>query len=106
MFRHSHFGGTYVVQNMKAIGENQLICHKPYQKIEALNFAQDKVIITTFNSDIKSDFITDFFLPFLSLLFFGGGGEALFQIKEMNHQTKKRFYSINLWFLTVVLVNE
>lgn len=105
MFRHSHFGGTYVVQNMKAIGENQLICHKPYQKIEALNFAQDKVIISTFNSDIKSDFITDFFLPFLSLLFFGGGG-ALFQIKEMNHQTKKRFYSINLWFLTVVLVNE
>ncbi|XP_012343215.2 protein timeless homolog [Apis florea] len=40
--RHSHFGGTYVVQNMKAIGENQLICHKPYQKIEALNFGQDK----------------------------------------------------------------
>lgn len=73
MFRHSHFGGTYVVQNMKAIGENQLICHKPYQKIEALNFAQDKVIISTFNSDIKSDFITDFFLPFLSLLFFGRG---------------------------------
>lgn len=44
MFRHSHFGGTYVVQNMKAIGENQLLCHKPYQKIEALNFGQDKVI--------------------------------------------------------------
>ncbi|XP_043579591.1 protein timeless homolog [Bombus pyrosoma] len=40
--RHSHFGGTYVVQNMKAIGENQLLCHKPYQKIEALNFGQDK----------------------------------------------------------------
>ncbi|XP_053978576.1 protein timeless homolog isoform X1 [Hylaeus volcanicus] len=40
--RHSHFGGTYVVQNMKAIGDNQLICHKPYQKIEALNFGQVK----------------------------------------------------------------
>ncbi|XP_017753046.1 PREDICTED: protein timeless homolog [Eufriesea mexicana] len=40
--RHSHFGGTYVVQNMKAIGENQLLCHKPYQKVEALNFSQDK----------------------------------------------------------------
>ncbi|KOC61872.1 Protein timeless like protein [Habropoda laboriosa] len=40
--RHSHFGGTYVVQNMKAIGENQLLCHKPFQKIEALNFSQDK----------------------------------------------------------------
>lgn len=44
MFRHSHFGGTYIVQNMKAIGENQLLCHKPYQKIEALDFGQDKVI--------------------------------------------------------------
>lgn len=41
--RHSRFGGTYVVQNMKAIGENQLICHKPYQKIEALEFGTEKV---------------------------------------------------------------
>ncbi|KOX75011.1 Protein timeless like protein [Melipona quadrifasciata] len=40
--RHSHFGGTYIVQNMKAIGENQLLCHKPYQNIEALDFGQDK----------------------------------------------------------------
>ncbi|KAK0085626.1 hypothetical protein PV325_004747 [Microctonus aethiopoides] len=41
--RHSRFGGTFVVQNMKAIGENQLICHKPFQKIEALEFSHDKV---------------------------------------------------------------
>ncbi|XP_029034529.1 protein timeless homolog isoform X2 [Osmia bicornis bicornis] len=40
--RHSRFGGTYVVENMKAIGDNQLLCHKPYQKIEALNFSKDK----------------------------------------------------------------
>ncbi|XP_043250203.1 protein timeless homolog, partial [Colletes gigas] len=40
--RHSRFGGTYVVQNMKAIGDNQLICHKPYQKIESLSFGQEK----------------------------------------------------------------
>ncbi|XP_012222325.1 protein timeless homolog isoform X1 [Linepithema humile] len=40
--RHSRFGGTYVVQNMKAIGENQMICHKPYQKIEALEFGHNK----------------------------------------------------------------
>jgi len=31
------------VQNMKAIGENQMICHKPYQKIEAVEFGHDKV---------------------------------------------------------------
>ncbi|XP_012535516.2 protein timeless homolog isoform X2 [Monomorium pharaonis] len=40
--RHSRFGGTYVVQNMKATGENQMICHKPYQKIEALEFGHNK----------------------------------------------------------------
>ncbi|XP_032684190.1 protein timeless homolog isoform X2 [Odontomachus brunneus] len=40
--RHSRFGGTYVVQNMKSIGENQMICHKPYQKIEALEFSHNK----------------------------------------------------------------
>ncbi|XP_063971887.1 protein timeless homolog [Diachasmimorpha longicaudata] len=40
--RHSRFGGTFVVQNMKAIGEKQLICHKPFEKIEALEFARDK----------------------------------------------------------------
>lgn len=28
---------------MKATGENQMICHKPYQKIEALEFGHDKV---------------------------------------------------------------
>ncbi|XP_015433585.1 PREDICTED: protein timeless homolog [Dufourea novaeangliae] len=44
--RHSHFVGTYVVQNMKAIGENQLLCHKPYQKIEALNFGKQKNVLT------------------------------------------------------------
>ncbi|XP_043268843.1 protein timeless homolog [Venturia canescens] len=40
--RHSRFGGTFVIQNMKAIGDNQLLCHKPYQKLEALEFNQEK----------------------------------------------------------------
>ncbi|XP_011499954.1 PREDICTED: protein timeless homolog [Ceratosolen solmsi marchali] len=40
--RHSRFGGTYVVQNMKAIGDNEMLCHKPYQKIEDLNFSVTK----------------------------------------------------------------
>lgn len=31
------------MQNMKATGENQMICHKPYQKIEALEFGHNKV---------------------------------------------------------------
>lgn len=41
--RHSRFGGTFVVENMKAIGDNQMICHKPFQKVEALELARDKV---------------------------------------------------------------
>ncbi|KAK2582183.1 hypothetical protein KPH14_004539 [Odynerus spinipes] len=40
--RHSRFGGTYVVQNMKAIGDNQMLCHKPYEKVEALEFSVQK----------------------------------------------------------------
>nr|WJN01327.1 timeout protein [Pachycrepoideus vindemmiae] len=40
--RHSRFGGIYVVQNMKAIGDNEMICHKPYQKIEDLDFSVTK----------------------------------------------------------------
>lgn len=32
---------------MKATGENQMICHKPYQKIETLEFGHDKVNLTT-----------------------------------------------------------
>ncbi|XP_058798651.1 protein timeless homolog isoform X2 [Phymastichus coffea] len=40
--RHSRFGGTYVVKNMKAIGENEMICHKPYKKIEDLDFSVTK----------------------------------------------------------------
>lgn len=43
LIRHSRFGGTYIVRNMKATGENQMICHKPYQKIETLEFGHNKV---------------------------------------------------------------
>lgn len=31
---------------MKATGENQMICHKPYQKIETLEFGHNKVNFT------------------------------------------------------------
>ncbi|KAL2733618.1 protein timeless isoform X1 [Vespula maculifrons] len=40
--RHSRFGGTYVLQNMKAIGDNQMLCHKPYEKVEAVEFNSQK----------------------------------------------------------------
>jgi len=59
LIRHSRFGGTYVVQNMKAIGENQMICHKPYQAIEDLEFGHSKVGLCKTITD------KDLFLAFL-----------------------------------------
>ncbi|XP_013190355.1 protein timeless homolog isoform X2 [Amyelois transitella] len=40
--RHSRFGGTYVVQNMKSISDNELICMKPLNKIANLDFNGSK----------------------------------------------------------------
>ncbi|XP_063619541.1 protein timeless homolog [Cydia splendana] len=40
--RHSRFGGTYVVQNMKSISENEIICLKPLNKISNLDFSGGK----------------------------------------------------------------
>ncbi|KAJ2951910.1 hypothetical protein O0L34_g4163 [Tuta absoluta] len=40
--RHSRFGGTYVVQNMKSISENEIICLKPLNKISNLDFNGSK----------------------------------------------------------------
>lgn len=44
--RHSKFGGSYVVKNMKAIGENEMIIHKPLQKMEDLDFSLSKVTVS------------------------------------------------------------
>ncbi|XP_046963189.1 protein timeless homolog [Vanessa cardui] len=40
--RHSRFGGTYVIQNMKSISENELISLKPLNKISNLDFNGSK----------------------------------------------------------------
>lgn len=40
--RHSRFGGTYVVQNMKSISDNDLICHQSLQKALKMEFDTDK----------------------------------------------------------------
>lgn len=46
------------MQNMKSIGENQMICHKPYQKIEALEFSRNKVKFANINTG--NSFIAEF----------------------------------------------
>lgn len=40
--RHSRFGGTYIIQNVKSISNRDLICHKPLQKAVDINFDSDK----------------------------------------------------------------
>lgn len=40
--RHSRFGGTYVIQNMKSISDNDLICHQSLQKALQMEFDTDK----------------------------------------------------------------
>ncbi|XP_069688768.1 protein timeless homolog [Periplaneta americana] len=41
--RHSRFGGTYVLKDMKSISDNDLIYHKPLNKLDSLDFDHDKV---------------------------------------------------------------
>nr|XP_021188135.2 protein timeless homolog isoform X2 [Helicoverpa armigera] len=40
--RHSRFGGTYVVQNMKSLSDNEIVCLKPLNKISNLDFGGGK----------------------------------------------------------------
>lgn len=40
--RHSRFGGTYIMQNMKSVSDRDIICHKPLQRAVAMDFDRDK----------------------------------------------------------------
>lgn len=40
--RHSRFGGTYVMQNVKSISDRDIICHKPLDRAVAMDFNSDK----------------------------------------------------------------
>ncbi|XP_031631724.1 protein timeless homolog [Contarinia nasturtii] len=40
--RHSRFGGTYTIQNMKSISDRDIICHKPLGRAVAMDFDRDK----------------------------------------------------------------
>lgn len=40
--RHSRFGGTFIMQNVKSISDKDLICHQPLQRAVAMDFDRDK----------------------------------------------------------------
>ncbi|CAL4069323.1 unnamed protein product, partial [Meganyctiphanes norvegica] len=40
--RHSRFGGTFCVQNMKSISDRDIITHQPLRDVESINFDRTK----------------------------------------------------------------
>ncbi|KDR17447.1 Timeless-like protein, partial [Zootermopsis nevadensis] len=40
--RHSRFGGTYVLKDMKSVSDSDIIYHKPLNRLNSLNFDLDK----------------------------------------------------------------
>lgn len=40
--RHSRFGGTYILQNVKSISDKDIICHQSLQRAFSMDFDRDK----------------------------------------------------------------
>lgn len=40
--RHSRFGGTYILQNVKSISDKDIICHQSIQRAFTMDFDRDK----------------------------------------------------------------
>lgn len=40
--RHSRFGGTYVIRNMKSVSDRDIICHQALQRVSAIDFDREK----------------------------------------------------------------
>ncbi|XP_060645851.1 protein timeless homolog [Drosophila nasuta] len=40
--RHSRFGGTYVMRNMKSVSDRDIICHQALQRVSAMDFDREK----------------------------------------------------------------
>uniref|UniRef100_A0A0K8V7G8 Protein timeless n=1 Tax=Bactrocera latifrons TaxID=174628 RepID=A0A0K8V7G8_BACLA len=40
--RHSRFGGTYVIRNMKSVSDRDIICHQPLERVMSIDFDREK----------------------------------------------------------------
>ena len=45
LLRHSNFGGTFIVKNMKSTSDNDVIYHKPLHTVNHITLDTEKVII-------------------------------------------------------------
>ncbi|XP_037891579.1 protein timeless homolog [Glossina fuscipes] len=40
--RHSRFGGTYVIRNLKSVSDRDIICHQPLERVVSIDFDREK----------------------------------------------------------------
>ncbi|XP_036673902.3 protein timeless homolog isoform X1 [Drosophila suzukii] len=40
--RHSRFGGTYVIRNMKSVSDRDVICHQALERVTSIDFDREK----------------------------------------------------------------
>jgi len=40
--RHSRFGGTYVIRNLKSVSDRDVICHQPLERVSSIDFDREK----------------------------------------------------------------
>lgn len=40
--RHSRFGGTYVIRNLKSVSDRDIICHQPLERVTSIDFDREK----------------------------------------------------------------
>lgn len=40
--RHSRFGGTYVIRNLKSVSDRDIICHQPLERVASIDFDREK----------------------------------------------------------------
>ncbi|XP_018561954.1 protein timeless homolog [Anoplophora glabripennis] len=109
--RHSRFGGTFVVQSMKSISDNDLIYHKPLNKLDALDFDVDKkkpktpknrLPIVSSTSERRSAFTIRLFLKEFCVEFLNGAYNTLmYHAKDNLARAKAQAHdeSYYLWAL-------
>ncbi|XP_056642812.1 protein timeless homolog [Diorhabda sublineata] len=110
--RHSRFGGTFVVQSMKSINDNNLlISHKPLNKLDSINFDADKKLQKTARNrtpllsnqvDRRSAFTIRLFLKEFCIEFLNGAYNNVMQyIKGLiaRHSGDNQDESYYLWAL-------
>ncbi|ROT65639.1 Timeless-like protein [Penaeus vannamei] len=91
--RHSRFGGTYYVQNMKSISDRDLISHQPVSDIRSLNFdkakrpkkvAKNRMAMRDVNTTRRSTLAIRLFLQEFCIEFLNGAYNSIMYIVKDN----------------------